>query len=280
MKRNVLKLQKKRQAVAHTVAHARSRAQPPQLTGRETSKRTVLQNFFPIGENFFTGLHMDLILMVRKYVTHPEHSLYALMPLMLTCKTVYNRLCNEKVIVQSIAKDIFGFIHLSLGALQRMHTFQDILAFHHHWNGQLLTHYECKTKQLLGNARLRSKKPFELYMHAIVLDYTSLGRFYQLKCVGRRKEVRQLKKMLVDFEGVHGAIQLKIYKPFYNNCYPCNTENNAIVAQVDSTDWIMHERCLLLEQGERIMVRFHIGLQMYNFYYRFVLIPEQCLPLT
>ena len=279
MKRNVLDLKEKGEPVTDTTAQHWSFAKVPQLARREADKRAVLQHRFPLCQNFFQSLPMDLILMVRKYLTHADDSLYALMPLMLTCKTVYHRLFNEPNLVQSIAKDIFGFIHLCKGRLKTLHTFKDVLSFQHHRDGALLAHQECKTNQLLRNARLRSNFPFQYFMPVVVVDYTTSGRYYHLKCIGKRKDVRQMKQMLNDFEQVHNAIKLKIYKPYYNNCYPCSTEDNGIVAQVDSNQWHMHEQCLLFHEGQQLSVRFNIGLQLYNFYYRFVRVPEQCVPL-
>lgn len=280
MNSKVLQIEKKRKTVANVCRQpCRTSAKLPQLAGRQVGKPNVLlQRGLPCAQNLFTSLHVDLILLIRKYLTHPKDSLYALMPLLLACKTIYYRFLNNALLIQSIAKDIFSFIHLSTGRIDELHTFRDLLGFKNHSSGYLLTHNESKTKQLLGNARMRNYCPFAYQMDLMVYEYTSLGRYFHLKCVGRSQEVLNLKRIMTEFEETHSAIKLKIYQPYHNNCYPCNVVSNAILIQIDSEEWEMHETCLLMKEGQFVCITFNLSLQLYNFYYRFVLIPERIFP--
>ena len=187
---------------------------------------------------------------------------------------MYKAIGEGKAINRTIAKDIFGFSYLT-GFYNNIYTYRDILRYRDHVSGSLLHYNETDTVQLLGNALLRSKEPYVYWMKMVVYEYGGPHNNKILKCVGQTKEVMQLKRLFIEFEKTHGAINIQMYRPYYM-CYPLKTFSNAVSIHVGREE--LEEVCEGLGQGEKVTVGLKVSLQISLCYYRFVLVLDQLWP--
>ena len=267
MNRKILKGQKKRQTIdqGRTALRHGPFAGVPELACRQTPKqRRVFQSILPPPKNFVQCLGVDLILCVREFV---GHGMFDLVPLMLASKDLYKFLRNQKTVNRAIAKDIFGFSYL-LTFRECVYTFADLLRFRDNISGCFLHHTETKTRQLLGNARLRNKEAFVFWMKLVVVDYQPKSR--TLKCLGRSAEVQRLQEMFLQFEENHSAIQMKLYRPF-SSCYPVQPHSCAVAIKAQEFSHL-EEVCQTIQQGQKISVGLQLSLQISHLYYRFELV--------